>query len=321
MSVESVRRRRGLAAAIAVAAVAAVAAGVLLAGTGAPAAPAAVAGDRIQVVAAESQYASILAQVGGRYVQATGIMSNPNVDPHTFEASTLVAREVAGARLIVQNGLGYDAFMNQIENASPNAQRIVITVAGALGYGPHTLNPHLWYSPATMPRVAALVASALATIAPRRAAYFRANASRFTASLAPWKAALTRLETAFHGAPVAVTEPVADDLLQAAGLSIRTPWPFQAAVMNGTDPSPEAVAAETRLLSDGPAKVRVFVYNQQAVDATTQRLLALAKAHHIPVVGVYETMPPGDDYQTWMVAETNALYNALRYHRSEATMS
>jgi zinc/manganese transport system substrate-binding protein len=268
----------------------------------------------VSVVAAENEYASVAQAIGGRYVRVTGIMSNPNTDPHTFEANTAVAEEVAGASLVIQNGVGYDNFMNTIEAAAPERGRIVLNVGLATGYGLRTKNPHLWYDPRTMPIVARDIAADLGRLLPSDRAYFAGRVKVFDQALVPWQKAIARLRAAYRGSAVAVTEPVADDMLEAAGLSIRTPWAFQAAVMNGTDISPEDVAIEEGLLTH--RTVKVFVYNQQAVDATTQSLLAVAKAHHIPVVGVYETMPPDYSYPTWMTAETNAVYKALKDHVS-----
>ena len=264
----------------------------------------------IEAVAAENQYGDVVAQVGGRYVRVTSLLSNPNTDPHTFEASPQVAHTIADARLVVQNGLGYDSFMNSIEAASPSPRRAVITVQRLLGLPDSTANPHLWYSPGTMPTVARAIAADLAEIDPGHAAYYQANASKFTASLDPWYRALAKLKADYRGAPVATTEPVADYLLQAAGAVNATPWAFQADIMNGVDPSPQDVATERELLAD--RKVKALVYNVQVTDPLTQSLIGLAKASGVPVVGVYETMPqPGFDYQSWMLAESGALKNAI----------
>ncbi|HEY0934611.1 MAG TPA: zinc ABC transporter substrate-binding protein [Trebonia sp.] len=274
---------------------------------GAAAAP---ARGKIVVVGAESQYADVISQVGGRYVQAGAIMSNPSTDPHSFEASIAVAREVGSARLVVQNGLGYDAFMNTIESAAPGSGRTVIDVQRLLRLPDSAPNPHLWYDPATMPKVAGAVAAALAEIQPSHAAYFTANAAKFTASLETLDAAAASFRAAYPGVRVAVTEPVADYLLTALGADNLTPWTFQADVMNGVDPSPQDVAAARALFTGH--RVRVFLYNQQVTDALTESFITLAEQNHIPVVGVYETMPtPGYDYQTWMRAEVQDLRRAV----------
>ena len=283
--------------------------------SGPAAAPSAGPGGAIVAVGAENQYASVIQQVGGVYVRASAIMNNPNTDPHTFEASTSVARQISSARLVVQNGLGYDTFMTTIEDAVPDSSRKVIDVQKLLGPPDSTPNPHLWYKPSTMPAVAGAIAAGLASIQPAHASYFRARAAAFTSSLTAWNEAIATFRTRYPGTPVAVTEPVADYLLQAAGTDIMTPFPFQADIMNGVDPSAQDVALERNLFTQH--RVRVFLYNQQVTDTLTQSFIALAQRNGIPVVGVYETMPePGYDYQSWMLAETRALQQAVASKKS-----
>jgi zinc/manganese transport system substrate-binding protein len=135
----------------------------------------------------------------------------------------------------------------------------------------------------------------------------------------PVNDAIAAFKSRFAGAPIAVTEPVANELLEAAGVAIRTPFSLQAAIMNGTDPSPQDVSAQDALFSTHA--VKVFVYNQQVTDALTNSFIALARKNSIPVVGVYETMPtPGFTYQTWMMAELDALRAALAGGRSTETL-
>ena len=264
----------------------------------------------IEAIGAENEYASVISQVGGGYVHVDAIMSNPSTDPHAYEASPAVAREIGSARLIVQNGVGYDPWATTILNAAPDPAREVINVQRLLGLPDSTPNPHLWYDPATMPKVARAVAAALAAIDPPHAAYFKASAARFTASLAAWNSALKAFKAAYPGAPVATTEPVADYMLDAAGADNLTPWTFQADVMNGVDPAPQDVAAVKALFTGH--KVKAFLYNQQVTSPLTQSFIATANASGIPVVGVYETMPtPGYDYQSWMLAEVRALTGAV----------
>jgi len=279
-------------------------------GTASGSTAAAASAAKITAIGAENEYADVIAQVGGRYVQATPIMSNPNTDPHTFEASPAVAREISGARLIVQNGVGYDDWATTIENAAPSDGRQVINVQQLLKLPDSTPNPHLWYEPTTMPKVASAIAADLGQIDPAHASYYRANAAKFTASLSAWTKALTAFKAAHPGTPVATTEPVADYMLQAAGADNLTPWAFQADIMNGTDPSPQDTAAENALFTQH--KVKAFLYNQQVTDSLTESFIKLASENGIPVVGVYETMPtPGFDYQSWMLAEVSALNKAV----------
>jgi zinc/manganese transport system substrate-binding protein len=272
-------------------------------------------GDAIVSVGAENEYANVIQQVGGNYVQVSAIMSNPNTDPHTFEASASVARVVSAAQLVVQNGVGYDTFMNTIENAAPSSSRKVIVAQNLLGLPTGTPNPHLWYKPGTMPAVANAVAADLAALQPAHASYFKANAARFISSLTPWNSAIAAFKADYPNTPVATTEPVADYMLQAVGADNLTPFAFQADIMNGTDPSAQDVAIERSLFTQH--KVKVFLYNQQVTDTLTESLIALAHQNNIPVVGVYETMPvPGYDYQSWMLAEVQDLQKAVVDHVS-----
>jgi zinc/manganese transport system substrate-binding protein len=264
----------------------------------------------IVAIGAENEYADVLQQIGGKYVTAEAIMSNPNTDPHTFEASPAVAREISAAKLIVQNGVGYDTWATTIENASPNPGRKVINVQDLLGLPDSTPNPHLWYKPTTMPAVANAITADLSAIDPAHASYFKANATSFISSLAAWNQAIASFKAAYPNTPVATTEPVADYMLQAVGANNMTPWTLQADIMNGVDPSPQDVAIQRSLFADH--KVKVFLYNQQVTDPLTESFISLAQANHIPVVGVYETMPvPGYHYQSWMLAEVQDLQKAL----------
>ena len=291
----------------------------LLCGCGAAGSPAATHG-RILAVGAENEYANVIAQIGGRYVDAIAVESNPNTDPHTYEASPSVAQTVSAAKLVVQNGVGYDSFMNKIEAASHSSTRRVIDVQTLLGLPDSTPNPHLWYSPTTMPAVARALVSDLTTLAPAHAAYFRANAARFDRSLQPWTAALARFRRDHPGTTVATTEPVGDDLLQAAGVRNLTPFSLQADIMNGTDPAPQAVSLQDGLFSEH--RVQVLVDNEQVTDSVTDGFVKAAARAHIPVVGVYETMPtPGYDYQSWMMAELAALTRAVVDRTSTQTLT
>src|ERR1700735_4764178 len=294
------------------------AAAVAVAGCGSAAASA--GKGQIVAVGAENEYANVISQIGGRYVSVTAVESNPNVDPHTFEASPTVARTVAGARLVVQNGVGYDSLMNKVEAASPSSSRKVITVQSLLGLPDSTANPHLWYMPRTMPAVAHALVKDLSAIDPSHAGYFAANARRFDASLQPWYRALRQFAARYPHTPVATTEPVGDYMLQAAGAVELAPFQLQADIVNGADPAPQDVTLQNGLFSEH--RVKAFLYNQQVTDSLTESFLAKAKQYGIPVVGVYETMPtPGYNYQSWMLAEVNALERAVADHISTVKLT
>ncbi len=264
----------------------------------------------LRVVGVENEYADVIAQIGGQYVRVTAIETDPNTDPHSFEASPAIAREIAAADLVVTNGAGYDTWVGRIMSAAPNAKREVIDVQRLLHLPDGTPNPHLWYDPKTMPAVANAVAVALSALDRPEAAYFQANARKFVASLKPWIEAIASFKARYGGMRIAVTEPVANYLLQAAGCDIATPFSLETAIMNGTDPSPQDVATEEALLTGH--EVKVLVYNRQVTDTLTESFLDLARESGIAVVGVYETLPtPGYHYQSWMQAEVASLRRAV----------
>ena len=175
------------------------------------------AAQTITAVGVENQYANVIAQIGGRYVAVSAIATDPNTDPHSFEASPKIAAELAAADLVVENGLGYDDWADRMLAAAPNPARKLINVQQLRRLPDSTPNPHLWYDPATMPAVAAALATDLAALQPAHTAYFAANLALFNASLRPWLAALAAFKKEFPATPVAVTEPVGDDMLTAAG--------------------------------------------------------------------------------------------------------
>lgn len=268
----------------------------------------------IHAIGVENEYADVIKQIGGPYVDVTALLSNPNTDPHTFEASPRVASQLSKAQLIVQNGVGYDDWADKLIKAHATPSQKVINVQHLLKLPDDTWNPHLWYNVKTMPVVADAIAKQLSALMPSEAAVFKANATAFKASLAPWYNAIDSFKKAHPHTAVAVTEPVSDYLLEAMGISIKTPKGLQTAVMNGVDPSPQDVSTQNTLLSQH--HVHAFVYNQQVTDSLTSSFLSNAHAHNIPVVSVYETMPVGYHYQSWMLAETNALERAVVNHTS-----
>jgi zinc/manganese transport system substrate-binding protein len=273
----------------------------------------------VRAIGVENEYADVISQIGGKFVQVQAIETDPNTDPHTFEASPKIAKEIAAAQLIVVNGVGYDDWADKIMSASHSPNRKVINVQKLLGLPDDTANPHLWFDPKTMPAVAKAVGDALAEVDPAHTADFHANADKFVASLEPWNAAIAAFKAKHDKTPIAVTEPVADYLLHAMGFNILTPFTLEKAIMDGNDPSPQDVTIQNGLLSDH--KVKVFAYNQQVTDALTKSFLDASKKARIPVVGVYETMPtPGYTYQSWMLAEVAALERAVTDKVSTETL-
>jgi zinc/manganese transport system substrate-binding protein len=280
-------------------------AGALLAGCGG----AATAGSGLAVVAAENAYGDIAQQIGGAHVHVTSILSDPNADPHLFEPGSSNGLAVATAAVVIQNGVGYDAFMTRLENAAPNAKRSVLTIADVLGVRGRDANPHLWYDVPALGRIARAIATALERADPARTSAYRAGLARFDASLDPLRREVARIHALFGGAGVAYTEPVPGYLIDAAGLMNLSPPSFTRAIEDGTEPSPQAVAAMNTLITR--RQIKVLLYNRQAVSPITSRVLAAAAHAHIAVVGVTETLPPHRSFQQWQLAQARQLAAAL----------
>ena len=139
-------------------------------------------GPPIPVLGTENFYADLLTQIGGSRVSATSILNDPNADPHEFESSPADAALAADARLVIVNGLGYDDFMQKLLGASNQPDRVVIDVQQLLGLA-DDVNVHIWYDPATMPKVAAAATDALSKLDPQNAAYFAAREQAYLAAL------------------------------------------------------------------------------------------------------------------------------------------
>jgi zinc/manganese transport system substrate-binding protein len=266
------------------------------------------AGDvKVNIVAAENFYGDIARQIGGEHVDVTSILSNPDQDPHLFEASPKTARALQHAAIVVYNGAAYDPWMEKLLAASKGGQRTTI-VAAELVDKKSGDNPHLWYAPQTMPAVARKIEAALVTADPTHEADYDRHLSAVIDALKPIDQKVAQLRERYRGTPVTATEPVFGYLSDAIGLDMRN-MRFQLAAMNDTEPSASDIAAFERDLRE--RKVRVLIYNSQATEALTKRMLELAKRSGVPTVSVTETQPAGKTFQQWMLAQLGALEAAL----------
>jgi zinc/manganese transport system substrate-binding protein len=262
---------------------------------------------RVKILAAESVYGAVAADVAGPAANVTSVLRTPAQDPHDFEAGPAVARDVADADIVVENGLDYDAWLDRLLAGAPRAGRTVVRVADLTDAAPGA-NPHLWQAPANMVKVASALADDIAARDAANAPAIRQRTASFMARMARVTATIADMRARFAGTPVAATEPVFGPMAAALGLDMRDAR-FQLAVMNGTEPrAGDVIAFEDDLLRH---RVRLLFHNTQVSDASSDRLLALAAASRVPVVGVAETLPAGEDYPDWMLAELGAVRGAL----------
>jgi zinc/manganese transport system substrate-binding protein len=261
----------------------------------------------VTIVAAENFYGDVAQQIGGSEVKVTSILSNPDEDPHLFEASPSVARAISGARIVVYSGIDYDPWMEKLLAAAKRSDRSVIVVADLVGRKSGD-NPHIWYDADTMLAYAKQLANDLGRIDPTDKAAYLERLKRFQNSMQPIQAKVAALHKRLAGTAVTATEPVFGYMLEALGMSVRNKS-FQLAVMNNTEPSASDVAAFENDLKGH--QVKLLIYNGQASDPVAERMLKFAKASSIPVVPVTETEPPGKKYQAWMMSELDAVDHAL----------
>ena len=265
----------------------------------------------ITVVAAENFYGDVARQVGGEDVDVTSILANPDQDPHLFEVSPSAARAISGAQIVIYNGLDYDAWMERSLAAADKPSRQVIAVGALTGRKPGD-NPHIWYLPETMSRLASVLAADYGIRDPKHAPAYSRRLAVFQASLVPIRARIAALRQRLQGTQVTATEPVFSEVFAALGMISRNAA-FQRAVMNETEAGASGIAAfeaDLRL-----HRVRLLVFNGQASDTLADRMKAIAIGAGVPLLGVTETEPAGKPYQAWMLAELDALDKAIPEQR------
>ena len=270
-------------------------------------APGFAAENEISVVAAENFYGDIARQIGGDRVSVVSIMNNPDQDPHLFETTPGIVRQIAAAQIVILNGANYDSWMDKLLAAGPRRDRIVVNAAQLIKYKVGD-NPHLWYDPVTMPAVAVAIADALVKADSAQAAEYGARLKTTVAALDQITQRVAQLKAKHGGTPVTATEPVFGLMARALGLTMRNER-FQLAMMNDTEPSARDIAAFESDLKE--RKVRLLIYNSQVSEKLTERLRDIAKRAKVPVLGVTETMPAKVNFQEWLLGELNNLDKAL----------
>jgi zinc/manganese transport system substrate-binding protein len=272
-------------------------------------APGASAGT-VPVVAAENFWGSIAAQLGGTKADAQSILVNPNVDPHSYEPLPSDARAFAAAKLAIVNGIGYDSWASQLLAANPVPGRVVVDAGAVLGLREGD-NPHQWYSPANVERVAAAITAAYVKLDPADKAYFERQSHTFeTKRLAQYHALIAQIRKRYRGVAVGYSESIFQPLGAALGLRLATPYSFAKAVAEGT----EITAADRETVERQATKhaIKVWIYNSQNATPDVQQQVKAAKAAGIEVATVTETLTPaGASFQDWQVRQLQGIEQAL----------
>ena len=263
----------------------------------------------VQVVAGENFWGDIAAQLGGTHASVQSVVTDPNADPHEYESNTNDARAVATAGLVVLNGAGYDNWGDKLLSASPSQSRKVLKVADLLGKKEGD-NPHFWYEPDYVIKVADQITAEYRSIDSADAGYFDQQRTAFTASLQPYMHRLAEIKQKFAGQPVGATESIFVYLAGYLGLNLISPPEFMQATSEGNDPPADTVVAFQNQIAN--RSIKVLVFNVQTATAVTTNLRIAATRQSIPVVGVSETLEPETaSFQDWQVGQLLALENAL----------
>jgi len=264
----------------------------------------------VEVVAAENFWGSIAAQLGGERAHVTSVITNPATDPHDYDPTPSDARLIARASLVVVNGAGYDAWATKLLDSSPNAGREVLNVADLLGKKDGD-NPHFWYSPAYVDRVAVSITESLKKVDPADASLFDARRDLYESSgLRAYHDAIASIRQGHSGAPVGASESIFAYMSPALGLDLVTPPSYMRAISEGTDLSAADKATVDKQVS--AKQIKVFVFNSQNSTPDVQEVVNRARAAGIPVTQITETLSPANlTFQEWQTRQLRSLLQAL----------
>ena len=263
----------------------------------------------IQVVAGQNFWGNIAVQLGGSKARVQSVVSDPNADPHEYESNTNDARAFADAGFVILNGAGYDNWANKLLSANPSSHRTVLIAADLLGEKAGD-NPHFWYDPTYVTRMADQITADYKSIDSADSAYFDQQRAVFTTALEPYTQRLAEIKAKFNGVAVGSTESIFVYMSRYLGLNLISPPAFMDAVAEGNDPPADAVIAFQNQITN--RQVRVLIYNVQTATAVTTNVKRLAALAGIPVVGVSETLQPESaTFQDWQLSQLLTLQNAL----------
>ncbi|WP_242090189.1 zinc ABC transporter substrate-binding protein [Curtobacterium sp. DN_7.5] len=265
----------------------------------------------IRVVASTNVYGSLVESIGGEHVSVTSLLDDPSQDPHSFEASAKTQLAVSKADLLIENGGGYDDFMTTLADASnTKADTINVVQLSGLDKGGDTeFNEHVFYDYPTMVKLVDDVATRLGDLDGADKSTFEANAKTLSGKLEQLESQTASLKTKYDGEEVAYTEPVPGYLFDAIGLDNVTPEKFSEAIEEGDDVPPAALNDTLGLFRQ--KSVKLLAYNEQTSSPETEQVKKAADQAGVPVVGVTETLPKGEDYVSWQQANIDAVTAAL----------
>jgi zinc/manganese transport system substrate-binding protein len=287
----------------------------------------------VSIVASTNVYGDVAAAVAGDLASVTSIITSSAQDPHEYEASAQDRLAIDGADLVIENGGGYDSFMDTLIDGGSGD--LVVLNAVDISELAHEegeeeahegeeeshegegdghdhiegFNEHVWYDFHTMEKVAEEIAHGLGEVDPDNASTYEANFDAFAKQLESLETEAEALSATADGLHAMMTEPLPVYLLAELGLEDLTPAEFSEAVEEGADVPPRVLQETLDLIAD--EDIAVLAYNSQTADATTDQVLAAAEDAGIPVVEFTETLPEGQSYVEWQQGNLTNLADAL----------
>lgn len=265
------------------------------------------------VVASTNVWGDIASQVGGDLVDVTSIIDDPSQDPHDFEADPDTLLTLSEADVAVENGGGFDDFMDTMLSTAGTDAVVVnaFDTSGKADAAPEgeEVNEHVWYDVATVGAVADQIATALGEADPDNAATYTANADAFQGELDGLTTAIDALRPTTEGRPYGITEPLPIYLADALGMVDQTSEEFAEAVEEGED-VPVGVLQET-LDQIASGAIDLQFYNLSVTSPVTEQVKTAVEDAGIPIVDVSELLPADTSYVAWMQGNIDAISAAV----------
>ena len=264
----------------------------------------------VSVVAAENFWGSIATQIAGNEASVQSVITNPAQDPHSYEPTANDARVLATSQVAIVNGVGYDPWAPKLLAANPDSSRIVIDVGKLFGLHDGD-DPHRWYDPADVIKVAQTIEADLTRLDPKHASYYAHRLNIFeTADLTQYNSLIGQIKRRYANIPVGASESIFEPMAPALGLNLITPQSFMKATSEGTEvTAQDTITAQNQIIRH---QIKVWIYNSQNATPEIQQLNALARANHIPIATITETLAPATaTFEQWQVDQLERIERAL----------
>lgn len=187
----------------------------------------------IPVVATFTILADLVRQIGGDRVEVAALVG-PNGDVHAYDPSPADSRKLAGAKLIVENGLHLEGWISRLAKAAAATAPIVIATKGVMPrkdmsneeFAAHGgVDPHAWQNVANAKIYVANIRDGLISVDLAGKADYEANAQAYLAKLdaldAEVRAAIAKIPPARRR--IVTTHDAFGYFGQAYGLELAAP--------------------------------------------------------------------------------------------------